>query len=142
MAEKEEATIKKGKEALQWILSLYEQDELPVGLLPFQELIEVGFMERTGSWIHQEKRIEHTFKKIGRLVSYDAEMSGYPERKMIRKLKGAKAKNLMVWTPGRSGSKPSMAWPASTLLRPLPPANDRHCSVRLDTVIAIVFIFI
>lgn len=60
----------------------------------------MGFVERTGYlWIHQEKRIEHTFKKIGRLVSYDADMSGYLERKVIWKLKGVKAKNLMILTP-------------------------------------------
>ncbi|KAL3736124.1 hypothetical protein ACJRO7_025125 [Eucalyptus globulus] len=100
MAEREGATVKKGKEALKWIISLYEQHGLPDGLLPFQELIEVGFVERTGyMWVLQEKRIEHTFKMIGKLASYDAEMSGYLEKTRIRKLKGVKARELMIWTP-------------------------------------------
>ncbi|KAI6690322.1 hypothetical protein NL676_027150 [Syzygium grande] len=130
MAKREGAIVKKGKEALKWIISLYEQYGLPVGLLPFQELIEVGYVERTGyMWVVQEKRIEHKFKMIGKLAIYDAEMSGYLEKKRIRKLKGMKARELGIDARsssttrplGSSGSKPLAASPSPSPSRPLPP---------------------
>lgn len=36
---------------------------------------------------------------ISKLVSYDTEINGYMEKKRIKKLKGVKAKELMLWPP-------------------------------------------
>lgn len=50
-------------------------------------------------WILQEKKVEHEFKMISKLVSYDSEIHGYVEKKRIKKLKGVKAKELVLWPP-------------------------------------------
>lgn len=43
----------------------------------------------------QRKKVEHHFK----LVSYDVEITGYVQAKRIKRLKGVKAKKLMLWPP-------------------------------------------
>ena len=48
--------------------------------------------------IAQKKKVEHQFKMISKLVTYDAEITGYVSKK-IKKLKGVKAKELMLWPP-------------------------------------------
>ncbi|EXB78106.1 hypothetical protein L484_004808 [Morus notabilis] len=99
--EKEGGIVKKGhEEGLKFAVSLLEQFELPAGLLPLANVIEVGFVESTGyMWIMQEKKIEHKFKIITKLVSYDSEIDGYIEKKKIKKLKGVKARELLLWPP-------------------------------------------
>lgn len=101
MAEKEGGIVKNGhEEGLKMAISLLEKFELPLGLLPLAEVIEVGFVESTGyMWIIQQKKVEHDFKMITKLVSYDTEIYGYVEKKRIKKLKGVKAKELVVWPP-------------------------------------------
>ncbi|KAF2286109.1 hypothetical protein GH714_010437 [Hevea brasiliensis] len=46
-----------------------------------------------------EKKVVHKFKMIGKLVSYDTEVTCYIEPNKIKKLKGVKAKELIFWTP-------------------------------------------
>ncbi|KAK7335446.1 hypothetical protein VNO80_27289 [Phaseolus coccineus] len=101
MAEKEGGVVKKGhEEGLKFALSLLQEFELPEGLLPLQDVIEVGHARGTGyMWIVQKKKVEHEFKKIKKLVSYDSEITGYVSKKKIKKLKGVKAKELMLWPP-------------------------------------------
>ncbi|KAK6919709.1 Protein of unknown function DUF538 [Dillenia turbinata] len=101
MAEKEGGIVKKGHdEGLKLAISLLEEYELPLGLLPLANVIEVGFVRSTGyMWIVQQKKVEHKFKIISKLVSYDTEISGHIDRKKIKKLKGVKAKELMLWPP-------------------------------------------
>ncbi|KAK4347230.1 hypothetical protein RND71_033569 [Anisodus tanguticus] len=101
MAEKEGAIVKKGhEEGLKMAVSLLEEFGLPMGLLPLADVIEVGFMKNTGyMWIQQNKKVEHKFKLIGKLVSYDTDINGYIDNKRIKKLKGVKAKELMLWPP-------------------------------------------
>lgn len=101
MAEKEGAIVKKGhEEGLTMALSLLKEFELPMGLLPLANVIEVGFVKNTGYiWIQQEKKVEHRFKMIDKVVSYDTEISGYIDKKRIKKLKGVKAKELILWPP-------------------------------------------
>ncbi|KAF3444029.1 hypothetical protein FNV43_RR13719 [Rhamnella rubrinervis] len=94
--------VKKGhEEGLKLAVSLLEKFQLPGGLLPLLSgVMEVGFVESTGyMWILQEKKVEHEFKMISRLVSYDKEIDGYVEKKRIKKLKGVKSKELMLWPP-------------------------------------------
>ncbi|GMY10249.1 hypothetical protein FCV25MIE_05488 [Fagus crenata] len=89
MAEKEGAIIKKDhQEGMQMAVSLLEEFGLPLGLLPLADIIEVGF-----------NKVELNFKMISKLVSYGTEITDYVEKKRIKKLKGVKAKELMLWPP-------------------------------------------
>ncbi|KAK7324683.1 hypothetical protein VNO77_28437 [Canavalia gladiata] len=101
MAEKEGGIVKKGHdEGLKLAFSLLQEFNLPAGLLPLRDVIEVGFVKGTGyMWIVQKKKVEHEFKMISKLVSYDSEITGYISKKKIKKLKGVKAKELMLWPP-------------------------------------------
>ncbi|THG16635.1 hypothetical protein TEA_022820 [Camellia sinensis var. sinensis] len=101
MTEKEGGIVKTGhEEGTKMAISLLEEFELPSGLLPLADVIEVGFVRSTGyMWIVQKKKVEHNFKMIGKLVSYDTGITGYVEKKRIKKLKGVKAKELMLWPP-------------------------------------------
>ncbi|CAN1810426.1 hypothetical protein LINPERHAP1_LOCUS25903 [Linum perenne] len=101
MAEKEGGVVKKGHdEGLKLAVSLLEEFELPHGLLPLEDVIEVGFVRNTGYvWIVQKKKVEHVFKMISKNVSYDKEITGFISKKNIKKLKGVKAKELMLWPP-------------------------------------------
>ena len=102
MAEKDGGIVKKGhEEGLRLATSLLQEFELPLGLLPLADVIEVGYVINTGyMWIVQ-KKVEHEFKKISKLVSYDTEITGYFEKKRIKKLEGVKAKpkEFMLWPP-------------------------------------------
>ncbi|TXG68124.1 hypothetical protein EZV62_009399 [Acer yangbiense] len=101
MAEKEGGTVAKGHdEGMKMASALLEEFELPAGLLPLADVIEVGFVRSSGyMWILQKKKVEHNFKMISKLVSYDTDITGYVNKKKIKKLKGVKAKELMLWPP-------------------------------------------
>ncbi|XP_057505821.1 uncharacterized protein LOC130789108 [Actinidia eriantha] len=101
MAENEGGIVKNGhEEGIKMAISILEEFGLPLGLLPLADVIEVGFVKATGyMWIVQKKDVEHNFKMISKLVSYDKEITGYVEKKRIKKLKGVKAKELMLWPP-------------------------------------------
>jgi len=101
MAEREGAIVKKGHdECLKTALSLLQEFELPEGLLPLADIIEIGYVKATGFiWITQKKKVEHKFNMVSKLVSYDTEITGYISKKKIKKLKGVKAKELMLWPP-------------------------------------------
>nr|CAD1834167.1 unnamed protein product [Ananas comosus var. bracteatus] len=101
MAEKEGAVVKTGHDAgMKLAVSLLEEFGLPLGLLPLADVSEVGFVKATGyMWIAQKNKIQHSFKMVSKLVSYDTEISGYVEKRRIKKLKGVKAKELMLWPP-------------------------------------------
>lgn len=94
-------TVKKGhEEGLKLANSILQEFELPSGLLQLADVIEVGFVKATGYlWIVQKKKVEHNFKMISKLVSYDTEINGYIEKKRIKKLKGVKAKEFLMWPP-------------------------------------------
>lgn len=100
-AEKEGGIVKKGhEEGLKLAVSLLKKFELPEGLLPLANVVEVGYVETTGyMWIVQQNKVEHEFKMISKLVSYDTEINGYVDKMKIKKLRGVKAKELMLWPP-------------------------------------------
>lgn len=100
-AEKEGGIVKKGhEEGLKLAVSLLKKFELPEGLLPLANVVEVGYVESTGyMWIVQQNKVEHEFKIISKLVSYDTEINGYVDKMKIKKLRGVKAKELMLWPP-------------------------------------------
>ncbi|KAF5207115.1 plant/protein (Protein of unknown function, DUF538) [Thalictrum thalictroides] len=101
MAEKEGGILKKGhEEGTKMAIALLEEFGLPLGILPLENISEVGFVKSTGyMWIVQENKVEHDFKMISKLVSYDTEIHGFVEKYKIKKLKGVKAKELMLWPP-------------------------------------------
>ncbi|KAF6176070.1 hypothetical protein GIB67_000164 [Kingdonia uniflora] len=101
MAEKAGGFVKTGhEEGTKLATSLLEEFGLPLGLLPLENVAEVGFVKETGyMWIIQAKKVEHNFKMIKKLVSYDIDIHGFIEKKRIKKLKGVKAKELMLWPP-------------------------------------------
>ncbi|BBM96820.1 hypothetical protein MPTK1_1g00970 [Marchantia polymorpha subsp. ruderalis] len=87
-------------ESMDKAVALMEQFGLPLGLLPLEDVQELGFDESTGyMWITQKKKVEHTFKLISKQVSYAEEIKGYVEKGKIRKLSGVKAKELFLWVP-------------------------------------------
>ncbi|XP_071699810.1 uncharacterized protein At5g01610-like [Rutidosis leptorrhynchoides] len=98
---KEGGVVKKGhEEGLKLAVSILEEYGLPLGLFPLEDVIEVGFVKTTGYiWILQKKKVEHTYKLIQKQVSFDTEVTGYVEKKRIKKVKGVKAKELMLWPP-------------------------------------------
>ncbi|KAL4312701.1 hypothetical protein GQ457_01G046840 [Hibiscus cannabinus] len=101
MAEKEGGIVKKGhEEGMEMAIALLQEFGLPLGLLPLADVIEVGFVTNTGyMWITQKKKVEHNFKIIKKLVSYDTQITSFVEKNRIKKLKGVKAKELVLWPP-------------------------------------------
>ncbi|KAJ6926399.1 hypothetical protein NC651_010728 [Populus alba x Populus x berolinensis] len=101
MAEMEGGVVAKGhQEGLKMAISLLEEFGLLLGLLPLADVIEVGFVRSTGyMWIVQKKKVEHNFKIASKTASYDTDIKGYVSKKQTRKLKGVKAKELMLWPP-------------------------------------------
>ncbi|GMI91592.1 hypothetical protein like AT4G24130 [Hibiscus trionum] len=101
MEEKEGDIVKRGdEEGMKMAIGLLEEFGLPMGLLPLADVIEVGFVRSTGyMWIVQKNKVEHNFKMISKLVSYDTEITGYIDQMRIKNLKGVKAKELMLWPP-------------------------------------------
>ncbi|KAK8935515.1 hypothetical protein KSP39_PZI013721 [Platanthera zijinensis] len=79
-------------------IELLEQVNLPRGLLPLNELEEVGYNRETGFvWLKQKKRVDHSFKKIGRLVSYAPEVTAFVEDRRMKKMTGVKSRELLIW---------------------------------------------
>ncbi|KAH0644569.1 hypothetical protein MTR67_034354 [Solanum verrucosum] len=79
-------------------LQLLEQINMPKGLLPLDDLVEIGHNKQTGFvWLKQKKAKENRFKKIGKLVWYDTEVTGFLEDRRMKKLTGVKSKELLIW---------------------------------------------
>ncbi|KAJ9690981.1 hypothetical protein PVL29_013239 [Vitis rotundifolia] len=77
---------------------LLEEICLPKGLLPLEDLEEVGYNRSTGFvWLKQKKRKQHKFQRIGRNVSYDTEVTAFVEKQRMKKLTGVKSKELLIW---------------------------------------------
>lgn len=71
---------------------------LPNGLLPLHDIEECGYVKETGFvWLKQKKKITHKFEKIGKLASYEPQITAYVEPNRIKKLTGVKTKELLVW---------------------------------------------
>ncbi|BBN09478.1 hypothetical protein Mp_4g20030 [Marchantia polymorpha subsp. ruderalis] len=71
-----------------------------MGLLPLKYVQELGFDKSIGyMWIMQKKKMEHTFKLLGKQVTYAKEIKGYVEKGKIRKLSGVKTNELFLWIP-------------------------------------------
>uniref|UniRef100_A0A7N0VG30 DUF538 domain-containing protein n=1 Tax=Kalanchoe fedtschenkoi TaxID=63787 RepID=A0A7N0VG30_KALFE len=79
-------------------IELLEELHFPKGLLPLNDFIEVGYNRAKGFvWLTQKKSKEHTFKKIGKKVSYATEVTAFVEDRRMKKLTGVKSKELLIW---------------------------------------------
>ncbi|XP_062190264.1 uncharacterized protein LOC133893293 [Phragmites australis] len=79
-------------------IELLEELGLPKGLLPLEGIKEFGYNRSTGfMWLVQEKKVEHTFKKIKQTVSYATEVTAFVEKGKLKKITGVKTKELMLW---------------------------------------------
>lgn len=88
--------VSTGPESLDQATELIKEFGLPDGLLPLQDVVECGFNKETGYvWITQKKAIVHTFKQIGKQVSYGEKVTAYVEKGRLKKLTGVKAKELL-----------------------------------------------
>ncbi|GMN43267.1 hypothetical protein TIFTF001_012472 [Ficus carica] len=77
---------------------LFHEMSLPRGLLPLDDLIEVGYNRTTRFvWFKQRKRKEHRFTAIRRTVSYDNEVTAFIEERRMWRLTGVKSKELLTW---------------------------------------------
>ncbi|KFK31484.1 hypothetical protein AALP_AA6G118200 [Arabis alpina] len=71
---------------------------LPKGLLPLDNMTEIGYNKSTGYvWIKIKNKITHKFKAIGQNVSYDSEVTAFVENRRMRKLSGVKSRELFLW---------------------------------------------
>jgi hypothetical protein len=77
---------------------LLSEVHLPLGLLPLADMEEVGYNRSTGFvWLRQKKALTHTFKQIGRQVSYAAEVTAFVEDRRMKRMTGVKTKELLIW---------------------------------------------
>lgn len=77
---------------------LLEKIHLPKGLLPLDELVEVGYNESSGFvWLKQKKSKTHVFRSIGRSVWYDTEVTAFVEDRRMKRLTGVKSKEILIW---------------------------------------------
>ena len=77
---------------------LLKEINLPTGLLPLQDIEEVGYNRSTGFvWLTQKKPTQHRFVKIGKPVSYDTHVTAFVENRRMKKLHGVKSKELLIW---------------------------------------------
>ncbi|KAJ7968939.1 Protein of unknown function, DUF538 [Quillaja saponaria] len=77
---------------------ILQEISLPKGLLPLDDIVEIGYNRSTGFvWLKQKKKKEHRFKAIGRSVSYETEVTAFVEKYRMKRLTGVKSKELFIW---------------------------------------------
>ncbi|XP_074280507.1 uncharacterized protein LOC141605573 [Silene latifolia] len=77
---------------------LLAEINMPNGLLPMDDIQEVGYNRQTGFvWLTQKKPIQHKFTKISKNVSYDTHVTAFVENKRMKKVHGVKAKEILIW---------------------------------------------
>lgn len=71
---------------------------MPKGLLPLDDIDEVGYNESTGFvWLKQKKSKTHVFRSIGKSVWYDTVVTAFVENRRMKHLTGVKSKELLIW---------------------------------------------
>ncbi|KAK4271833.1 hypothetical protein QN277_020466 [Acacia crassicarpa] len=79
-------------------LELLDEICLPNGLLPLDQITEVGYNRSTGFvWLKTGKKKEHRFEAIRRTVSYESEVTAFVEKHRMRMVTGVKSKELFFW---------------------------------------------
>ncbi|BAT87300.1 hypothetical protein VIGAN_05065500 [Vigna angularis var. angularis] len=77
---------------------LLDEILLPRGLLPLDNIVEMGYNRTSGFvWLKQKHKKEHRFTSIGRTVSYDTEVTAFVEEHRMRRVTGVKTKELFLW---------------------------------------------
>ncbi|MQL95590.1 hypothetical protein Taro_028259 [Colocasia esculenta] len=60
---------------------------LPLGLLPLEDVEELGYHRESGfMWVTQKKKRDHNFRAIKQLVSYAAEVTTFVEQSKLKKI--------------------------------------------------------
>lgn len=81
-------------------IELLEELGFPKGVLPLQELVECGRVEKTGFvWMKQKAPYEHFFAATNTRVSYSTEVTAYVEKSKMKRMTGVKSKQLLLWVP-------------------------------------------
>ncbi|KAJ8626799.1 hypothetical protein MRB53_020106 [Persea americana] len=79
-------------------MELLQELSLPKGLLPLDDLVEVGYNRSSGFvWLRQKKARQHVFRKIGKTVSYATDVTAFVENRRMKKMTGVKSKELLIW---------------------------------------------
>ncbi|XP_043702845.1 uncharacterized protein LOC122653004 [Telopea speciosissima] len=79
-------------------IELLIEMDLPKGLLPLNDMEEVGYNRQTGFvWLKQKKSTEHVFRKVSKKVSYAPDITAFVEPRKFKKLSGVKSKELLIW---------------------------------------------
>ncbi|RWV77024.1 hypothetical protein GW17_00062209 [Ensete ventricosum] len=79
-------------------MQLLRELGLPSGLLPLEDIEEVGYNHDDGFvWLTQKKKKNHMFEEIKQLVSYAAEVTAFVEDRKLKKITGVKARELLLW---------------------------------------------
>uniref|UniRef100_A0A453EEY3 DUF538 domain-containing protein n=1 Tax=Aegilops tauschii subsp. strangulata TaxID=200361 RepID=A0A453EEY3_AEGTS len=79
-------------------VELLAETNMPLGLLPLADIQEVGYNRASGFvWLRQKKALTHTFKQIGRQVSYATEVTAFVEDRKMKRMTGVKSKELLIW---------------------------------------------
>ncbi|CAN6446331.1 unnamed protein product [Victoria cruziana] len=77
---------------------LLDEFSIPRGLLPLDDIIEIGIVRTEGFiWLRQKKKKDHYFQQIGRSVSFAAEVTAFIEPRRMKRVTGVKAKELLLW---------------------------------------------
>ncbi|XP_047309517.1 uncharacterized protein LOC124912926 [Impatiens glandulifera] len=77
-----------------------ERLQMPIGLLPMDNMEELGFNESTGFiWMRQKKPTYYKFRQIGQLVRFDTEITAFLEDRRMRAITGVKGREFLVWIP-------------------------------------------
>ncbi|KAJ4770040.1 hypothetical protein LUZ62_054297 [Rhynchospora pubera] len=83
---------------LKKVVEILGELNMPRGLLPLNNMEEVGYNRSTGFlWLKQKKEKTHHFNTVGRNVWYAKEVTAYVKDKKVMRLSGVKAKELMLW---------------------------------------------
>ncbi|KAF3778238.1 hypothetical protein EJ110_NYTH32652 [Nymphaea thermarum] len=73
---------------------LLDKFNIPRGLFPLDNIIEIGLVRSEGFiWIRQKKKKDHYFEQIGRSVSFAAEVTAFIEPRRMKKFTKAETGN-------------------------------------------------
>lgn len=77
---------------------LLDEILLPRGLLPLENIIEMGYNRATGFvWLKQSHKKVHRFNAIGRTVLFETEVTAFVEEHRMRRVTGVKTKEFFIW---------------------------------------------
>ncbi|KAL5731109.1 hypothetical protein ACHQM5_003868 [Ranunculus cassubicifolius] len=71
----------------------------PNGLLPLEEVSEVGINPITGFvWVKQKSSSKHVFQTIDKTVEYDEEVTGFIQKRRLKKVNGNDPEKVVIKT--------------------------------------------